>query len=172
MARKKAQAAIEFMTTYGWALMAILVAIGALSYFDFLNADRYKSVGCNTGTQIQCLEAELRSNGNFRVNLRNNYPVDIRINKVYLRKEGTTFEELIMIPPNEYDGGGPSIDPLELDLIKRGESKIVHFRQQGTTFSYTRGSKQTLDIKIDFGRDIANPPIYNILGTVTVRVVQ
>lgn len=37
---RRGQAAMEFLTTYGWAIMASLVAIGALAYFgvtDFTN---------------------------------------------------------------------------------------------------------------------------------------
>jgi len=30
---KKSQAAMEFLMTYGWAILVVLVAIGALAYF-------------------------------------------------------------------------------------------------------------------------------------------
>ena len=157
MARKKAQAAIEFMTTYGWALMAILVAIGALSYFDFLNADRYKSVGCSTGTQIQCLEAELTSSGVLRINLRNNYPVGIDINSALLRTEGSDF---VLITKQSTVGiPGPDID--------RGQTQVIAFNAQN--FQFTEGSKQTLDININFSRD-SSVTYYNTLGTLTVRI--
>ena len=158
MSRKKAQAAIEFMTTYGWALMAILVAVGALSYFDFLNADRYKSIGCNTGTQIQCLEVQLRENGAFSINLRNNYPVDVRIQSISLRNKDGAYVELSVL----------TIDP-NFNLINRGGTKLINYNPNNDLV-YDEGSKQTLDIKVEFSRDIGNPPRYNILGTLTVRI--
>jgi len=34
---KKGQAAIEFLVTYGWAIMAAMVVIGALTYFGMTN---------------------------------------------------------------------------------------------------------------------------------------
>lgn len=34
---RKGQAALEFMMTYGWAILVVLAAIGALSYFGILN---------------------------------------------------------------------------------------------------------------------------------------
>lgn len=34
---KKSQAALEFLFTYGWAILVILVAIGALAYFGVLS---------------------------------------------------------------------------------------------------------------------------------------
>lgn len=38
---RKGQAAMEFLMTYGWALLIVLVVIGALAYFGLLNPDRF-----------------------------------------------------------------------------------------------------------------------------------
>ena len=37
--RKKAQAAMEFLMTYGWAILAAIIAIGVLAYFYFSPGD-------------------------------------------------------------------------------------------------------------------------------------
>jgi uncharacterized protein (UPF0333 family) len=37
MMRKRAQAAMEFLMTYGWAILVVLLAIGALAYFGVLS---------------------------------------------------------------------------------------------------------------------------------------
>lgn len=37
MKQKKAQAAMEFLMTYGWAILVVLVAIGALAYFGVID---------------------------------------------------------------------------------------------------------------------------------------
>ena len=49
MFRKKGQAAMEFLMTYGWAILVVLVAIGALAYFGVLSPDRFLPERC-TGT--------------------------------------------------------------------------------------------------------------------------
>ncbi len=36
---KKGQAAMEFLMTYGWAILVVIAAIGALAYFDVFSAD-------------------------------------------------------------------------------------------------------------------------------------
>jgi uncharacterized protein (UPF0333 family) len=41
MFNKKAQAAMEFLMTYGWAILVVLVAIGALAYFGVLSPDKF-----------------------------------------------------------------------------------------------------------------------------------
>jgi uncharacterized protein (UPF0333 family) len=38
---KKSQAAMEFLMTYGWALLVILLVLAALAYFGMLNPDRF-----------------------------------------------------------------------------------------------------------------------------------
>ncbi|GEM_PF-3571866 len=54
MFNKKGQAALEFLTTYGWAFLVILVMIGALSYFGVLNPEAYIPEACNFGAVLSC----------------------------------------------------------------------------------------------------------------------
>lgn len=41
---KKGQAAMEFLMTYGWAILAAIVAIGVLAYLGVFNQGRYQNV--------------------------------------------------------------------------------------------------------------------------------
>ena len=43
---KKAQAAMEFLMTYGWAILVVLVAIGALAYFGVLSPEKLLPEKC------------------------------------------------------------------------------------------------------------------------------
>ena len=38
---RKGQAALEFLMTYGWAILVVLAAIAALAYFGVLSPDRF-----------------------------------------------------------------------------------------------------------------------------------
>jgi len=55
---KKAQAAMEFLMTYGWAILVVLVAIGALAYFGVLSPQQYLPDKCtiSTGSGLYCDE--------------------------------------------------------------------------------------------------------------------
>ena len=53
---KKSQAAMEFLMTYGWAILVVLVALGALAYFGFLNPDRFLPSKCTLSTGINCVD--------------------------------------------------------------------------------------------------------------------
>jgi len=52
--RKKSQAALEFLTTYAWAFLVILIMISALAYFGILSPSRLLPDRCNFGAEISC----------------------------------------------------------------------------------------------------------------------
>src|SRR3989338_4347425 len=54
--RKKSQAALEFIMTYGWAILVVLVAVGALAYFGVLSPDRFLPNKCTLQAGIACLD--------------------------------------------------------------------------------------------------------------------
>ncbi len=73
---KKAQAALEFLTTYSWAFMVLLLMLGALMYFDVFNANKYIPEECNFGYNIVCEDWGLKqvsaNTFNLSVKIRNN----------------------------------------------------------------------------------------------------
>ena len=56
MHNKKGQAAMEFLMTYGWAILVVLAAIGALAYFGVLSPDRFLPEKCTMPSGIACLD--------------------------------------------------------------------------------------------------------------------
>lgn len=55
---KKGQGALEFLMTYGWAFLVILIMIGALAYFGILNPTRFLPDRCDFGTQVLCQKGQ------------------------------------------------------------------------------------------------------------------
>ena len=53
---KKGQAAMEFLMTYGWAILVVLAAIAALAYFGVLSPDRFLPEKCTMPSGIACLD--------------------------------------------------------------------------------------------------------------------
>jgi hypothetical protein len=76
---KKAQAALEFLTTYGWAFLVILVMIGALAYFGVLNPQKYLPEKCMLTTGLDCVDYQIRSTGAVNIQLVNNIGSTISI---------------------------------------------------------------------------------------------
>ena len=56
--QKRSQAAMEFLMTYGWAILVVLAAIAALAYFGILSPEKFLPEKCviSTGSGIFCDE--------------------------------------------------------------------------------------------------------------------
>lgn len=59
----RAQSAMEFMMTYGWALMIVFGFIGALVYFNLLNPSTLLPDSCNLGYRISCDDFIIQTQG-------------------------------------------------------------------------------------------------------------
>jgi len=87
----KSQAALEFLTTYGWAFLVILIMIGTLAYFGILNPSKILPNRCNFGAEFQCLDYQISStSGTFKLRLKNNVGEPIDTSSINLSTESTT----------------------------------------------------------------------------------
>ena len=80
MIMKKGQAALEFLMTYGWAILVVLVSIGALAYFGVLSPEKFLPAKCILQSGITCLDHKATSTGlvpGVTVYLQNNIGYDI-----------------------------------------------------------------------------------------------
>ena len=81
MVNKKSQAALEFLMTYGWALLIVLVAVGALAYFGVLSPDKFLPAKCLLQSGLACLDHKATANSlQFRV--QNSLGYDITVDAV------------------------------------------------------------------------------------------
>src|SRR3989338_2260086 len=56
---KKAQSGLEFMMTYGWAILVVLIAIGALSYFFVFNPNNAAPDTCLMPVGFICRDSSI-----------------------------------------------------------------------------------------------------------------
>ena len=98
--RIKAQAALEFLTTYGWAFLVILIMIGTLAYFGILNPSRILPNRCNFGAEFQCLDYQISSAGTYKIRLKNNAGEPIDVSSMTLSTESVTAYTCTTPPSN------------------------------------------------------------------------
>jgi hypothetical protein len=60
---KKAQAAMEFIMTYGWAILVVLVAIAALAYFGVLSPGQFLPERCQLPAGLYCKSFKVTTSG-------------------------------------------------------------------------------------------------------------
>lgn len=63
MVNKKGQAAMEFLMTYGWAILAAVIAIGVLAYFGVFSPQNSLPNICNIGPPMGCVEHQVNDTG-------------------------------------------------------------------------------------------------------------
>ena len=72
---EKGQAALEFIMTYGWAILAVLLSIGALAYFGVLNPSIFLPSSCTLMQGLGCdefiVDASAGVNGQVQLIIRN-----------------------------------------------------------------------------------------------------
>ena len=77
--KKRGQAALEFLTTYGWAFLVILIMISALGYFGILNPSKLLPNRCTFGIEFQCVDHQISATaGTLKLRMKNNIgePID------------------------------------------------------------------------------------------------
>ena len=149
MVRKtKGQAAFEYLSTYGWAVLTALIAAGALSYFGFLSPANLLPNRCDFGNQLECVEYRIRDTGNIDLMLRNNFGKEINITDV--KGEGIV--------------GTTTILPLKIGQ-GRTEELIINLN-----LAPRAGDKREYSPIIEFQRNKAGSPLHNVSGTVFVVV--
>ena len=91
---RKSQAALEFLMTYGWAILVVLVAIGALAYFGVLSPDKFLPAKCTLTSGIACIDHRILATGGAggfgRVTVRLTNSLGYDIDQICVRAGGTS----------------------------------------------------------------------------------
>ena len=90
---RKGQAAMEFLMTYGWAILVVLVAIGALAYFGVLSPQRFLPNSCTLVPGLGCdafqVKNELAAGVDVTIKATNGMGKDLTSVKMNLAGDGT-----------------------------------------------------------------------------------
>ena len=90
---------MEFLMTYGWALVVVLVAIGALAFFGVLNPSKFLPETCVLGPGFACASFKVvepdatygvpsdRSGGNIFINVQNGLGENLDHFSIHVNKE-------------------------------------------------------------------------------------
>lgn len=109
--KRKGQSALEFLTTYGWAFLVILIMIGALSYFGVLNPSRFLPDKCIFGSGIGgCTDSAVvvsGANSFIAFKIVNNFGKDLTITSASAVVTGLTSSCTTPILRGNYTGGIP-----------------------------------------------------------------
>jgi len=80
---RKGQAAMEFLMTYGWAILVVIVVLGVLATYGVFDVDTFIPERCNLPVDLNCkdhrLSSDASSNGEIKLLIENGKGNDIYI---------------------------------------------------------------------------------------------
>ncbi|MFW5865811.1 MAG: hypothetical protein ACOCU6_01825 [Nanoarchaeota archaeon] len=136
---KKGQVALEYMTTYGWALLVIIASIGILAHFGFLNPSKYIPESCEFGEQLQCRDHSLTSDGELKFRFKNNFEADINVTAINITNKDNAIKKFSSkeIPKGEIKKVNATIDTDVInDNVKTNLKVTLTFRRTGGTIDH------------------------------------
>lgn len=78
MRGEKSQVVLEFIMTYGWMLVAVLVTISALVYFGVLKPDTFFPKKCLISRGFACMDSKAEyATGSLMINIRQGTGTDL-----------------------------------------------------------------------------------------------
>jgi hypothetical protein len=163
---RKGQAAMEFLMTYGWAILVVLAAIGALAYFGVLSPDRFLPDKCTGAPPFSCTQYKVTT-GEVNVTLSPNAGVDVSIVYMNLTCDGANFFQSVAgaqgIPSGNIVNGNQftwQIPTTSLDGAAAGEAGCGTFNSGSKFKANWRGSY------MKSGESVA----HDFTGSIQVRI--
>jgi uncharacterized protein (UPF0333 family) len=89
MREKKAQAAMEFLMTYGWAILAAVIVIAVLAYFGVFSPSTYVPNQCVISAPFGCNAGVASSVNGITLEIRNGAGEALNVTSVVVGTCGT-----------------------------------------------------------------------------------
>ncbi|MCF7866758.1 hypothetical protein K9L67_04460 [Candidatus Woesearchaeota archaeon] len=152
---KKGQAALEFLTTYGWAFMVILVMIGALAYFGVLNPQNLIPDQCAITSGFTCKDFSLTTTSLSILGI-NNMGEQIDVSAFNVTKPGSGVDATC--------GGTTAVS-----AVVDGGQFTVNCTNLPGGWALTSNSKQKLGFSFDYSKQ-GSTFNHKVTGTLTATV--
>lgn len=146
---RRGQSSFEFLVTYGWAIVVVLIIIGILAYFGAFNPGQYIPEKCDFGPQLECVDSVVNAQGYVLLIVQNNFGDAINIT------------------------GVSSFDVTVADALSNVSMRISNGRKDTLRIKVNEGfapkERAQVNFKIFFRRDYPGAPFHNISGRVLRR---
>ena len=93
---KRGQAAMEFLMTYGWAILAAVIAIGVLAYFGVFNPGSYTSNMVSVNPPFGTSQELSIQTGSITFVLRNGGGDSANITSIAIDNCGTNSSQMVI----------------------------------------------------------------------------
>lgn len=189
---RKGQAALEFLTTYGWMILIVIAMVGGLSYFGVFNVSSKLQSTCSFDSPVSCPIYEVKSisDDTFDVvfQIENTLNQNIKVVDLYLKNsDGVDYcsaRRLKLVSTASYTCDYPyhTYDDswCQVSIPNQGTSEIVFRFEDGNgdcdfgdanLFSDMVDRKYSFDIGLVYLPSNSDKPIVTY-GKMVTTVVQ
>lgn len=148
---KKGQAAMEFLMTYGWAILVVLAAIGALAYFGVLSPDKLLPSKCTLSPGFDFGDCKAATDG-LKLSIYNGIGADVKNTSVVV---------------NTTQGSDVTCNEgWSIGILANGQTTTVQTLCAGT---HTEGERFDAAVKIVHTKS-GETESHTVTGTITRRV--
>ena len=175
----KGQAALEFLTTYGWAFLVILVMIGGLSYFGVFDFKSKMPDSCTfSGRDIECKAWQINNDADsdqIKLRIKNlgerdMYVKGIKLLERSLSNDGGAFcsftnstDIQLTNPSITYNG----------QIAPHTESDLVFTNTSALDVCGIRvGEKGTYDVVLQYTTSSSSDIESTVTGIITTTVIE
>ena len=97
----KAQSAMEYLMTYGWAILILGIAIAVLYSLGLFSPSSFVTSSCIFPADFSCLSGVLATNGLFSINLEQSTASNINLTAIGCNNLGQTTN-MVSYSPQKY----------------------------------------------------------------------
>ena len=141
---RRGQAAMEFLMTYGWAILVVLIVIGVMTYSGFVDVSGLLPEKCTFPISVNCLDYSVKKDS-INLHLQN------AAGRVMLLRNIEVTSEVLM-GPSDSDPGVCELSPSQRNYqLKKGAKHVFNLNVRSSTAlaSGPEGSVNDLNLLAD-----------------------
>src|SRR3989338_7884770 len=139
---KKSQAAMEFLMTYGWAILVVLAEISALAYFGVLSPEKFLGDKFVLEPGLACISNKVEST-QITLLIAQNKGKTIIIDSISIGSCSGTFNDTMISGTDKKFVVGGSCDNGEVKERFKGEITIGYTEKEANITKTARGNLNT-----------------------------
>ncbi|MEM0154272.1 MAG: hypothetical protein QW814_00340 [Methanothrix sp.] len=131
----KGQSAMEYLITYGWAILIIAIALGVLFELGLFNPSSFVSTSCIFPADFSCIFSTLSSNGMLTINMQQSTSSPINITAIGCNSNASLSHMIYF--PNGIDvqiGSNVTIDSNTTEPLQCWANNTVFTGKPGALF--------------------------------------
>ncbi|MCX6775959.1 MAG: right-handed parallel beta-helix repeat-containing protein [Candidatus Micrarchaeota archaeon] len=154
---KKAQVALEFLTTYGWVIVGVLLLFAVLFYYGSFDPTRFMPNQCNFEQGLQCTTYRFQgatsptSPTRLILQFSNNFPYDVAFSG---NTSDITVENVGNIGKQTYIG---NCSPMLPNIAKKNTVITCVFDIYNQSYMPSSGKKIKFQVELNYTNCITDP---------------